>query len=323
MRMPIGAVKTTQEIRFVRKDGAVIVCELAPATEVEFEGAPARLLVGRDVTERKRLQDQLRLSERMAALGVLAAGVAHEINNPLSFAHMSVYAASEALTDPSEAARARAREALATAREGIERVRTIVGDLRTLSRADDDAVEEVDVHAVLDSTLGLAAAEVRARARVVRDYGNLPLVAGNRARLGQVFLNLLLNAADAMPATGSADGEIRLRTSVDGDGRIVVEVSDNGDGIAPDVLPRIFDPFFTTTSAGTGTGLGLSICHRIVTSLGGEISVQSRQRAPGAPRAARLYHLRAIGRRADRHGPPRRGGEGRLADPATADRRQL
>jgi CheY-like chemotaxis protein len=134
---------------------------------------------------------------------------------------------------------------------------------------------------------------MRHRASLVRDYGELPLVEANEASLGQVCLNLLINAAQAIPEGRVDDNEIRVTTYTDRDGRAVVEVRDTGGGIPPEIMGRIFDPFFTTKPIGLGTGLGLSICHRLVTSLGGEISVESevgvgsifRFAIPGAPRA--------------------------------------
>ncbi|HSN98324.1 MAG TPA: ATP-binding protein, partial [Candidatus Nanopelagicales bacterium] len=128
---------------------------------------------------------------------------------------------------------------------------------------------------ILDSATGLAANELRRRARIIRDYGHTPPAQGNRSRLGQVFLNLLLNAVDAVPEGRPDEHEIRIRTLTDELGRVIVEVSDTGAGIAAAHLGRVFDPFFTTKSPGKGTGLGLSICHHIITALGGEITVHS------------------------------------------------
>jgi CheY-like chemotaxis protein len=116
--------------------------------------------------------------------------------------------------------------------------------------------------------------EIRHRARLIKDYGDVPPALANEARLGQVFLNLVINAAHAIPEGRSERNEIRIATRRDSD-RVVVEIRDTGAGIAPDVLPRIFDPFFTTKAPGVGTGLGLAICHRIVSALGGSILVDS------------------------------------------------
>ena len=162
---------------------------------------------------------------------------------------------------------------LREAREGAERVRRIVQDLRTFSQAEADERRAFDPAPVLDSCLNMARAELRRRARVVRRYERTPRVFANDARLGQVVLNLLINAADAIAEGEPEKNEITLGTSVDAEGRVVIEVADTGAGIPRDVLDRIFEPFFRTGSGGRGSGLGLSVCHVIVSSLGGEITV--------------------------------------------------
>jgi CheY-like chemotaxis protein len=128
---------------------------------------------------------------------------------------------------------------------------------------------------VLESTLRMAFNEIRHRARLVKDYGQVPQVEGNESRIGQVFLNLIVNAAQSITEGRADKNEIRIVTRTDQQGRAVVEIRDTGSGIAPDALPRIFDPFFTTKPIGIGTGLGLSICHRIITSMSGEIQMDS------------------------------------------------
>jgi CheY-like chemotaxis protein/two-component sensor histidine kinase len=166
---------------------------------------------------------------------------------------------------------------LKDAREAADRVRMIVRDLKIFSRSGDEEQRgAVDVKRVLESSVRMAWNEIRHRARLVKDYGDIPAALGNESRLGQVFLNLIVNAAQAIPEGRTEDNEIRLTTVRRGD-RIVIEIRDSGAGIAPDVLPRIFDPFFTTKPAGVGTGLGLAICHRIVSDLGGAIAVESHE----------------------------------------------
>ena len=264
------------EYRVERPDGSLRRLEAGATQIVEFEGAPARLVVLRDVTDQYRLRDQLALAERMALLGRLAAGVAHEINNPLAYAHASLEVASRDLAKQGGAApAARLEELLARAREGTERVRGIVRDLKMLSRADDEPSEAVELPALLDSTIALAATAFRGKAQIVRTYGDAPRARATRGRLGQLFLNLLLNAADAIPDGAPDRHEIRVTTSRDALDRAVVEVADTGIGIQPEHAARVFDPFFTTKPAGAGTGLGLAICHGIVTQLGGEITFSS------------------------------------------------
>ncbi|MBS1120262.1 MAG: uncharacterized protein H6Q90_2490 [Deltaproteobacteria bacterium] len=273
--------------RVLRPDGTVRLLQSGTVQNVEFEGGPARLVVMRDITEHRRLEQQLALAERMASMGALAAGVAHEINNPLAYAHSSLEVASRELAQLADPVRtAGIAEALARAREGTARVRGIVRDLKTLSRGEDDGpFEAVDLPTLLDSTLALAASATSARARLVRSYGPVPRARATQARLGQVFLNLLLNAAEALPEGAPGRHEIRVSTSTDALGRAVVEIADTGSGIAPALAGRVFDPFFTTKPVGEGTGLGLAICHRLITRLGGTITFTSQ---PGAGTSFRI-----------------------------------
>jgi CheY-like chemotaxis protein/two-component sensor histidine kinase len=166
---------------------------------------------------------------------------------------------------------------LADSEDGVSRVRAIVRELDAFGRGDEHRLSAVDVNRALDVAIRIADAKIRQNAQLVKAYGTPPLANANELRLGQVFVNLLVNAADAYPASQrrSRPGEIRVRTGALPDGRAFAEVSDDGVGMTADVKSRIFDTFFTTKPVGAGTGLGLSICHRIVTSLGGEITVES------------------------------------------------
>jgi CheY-like chemotaxis protein len=159
------------------------------------------------------------------------------------------------------------------ARHGTERVSTIVRDLRAFARTDQESTTSVDLRRVLGSALRVASAQIDGVARVVEHYEPAPTVQGNAARLEQVFLNLLINAAQSFSSSPSPDNEIRVVVRSQGQ-RVISEISDNGAGIDPELLSRVFDPFFTT-KPGVGTGLGLPICHSIVTRLGGEIDVDS------------------------------------------------
>jgi signal transduction histidine kinase len=228
----------------------------------------------RDITQQRESEARLRLNERLAAIGMLAAGVAHEINNPLAFVSSNlgfIQTELRQLEQP-EGVWSELLEAVAEAREGAERMRLIVQSLQSLSRGDPVSSHPVELHEVLDTSIHLVRDKVCSRARLVRDYGELPQVQGNAVQLAQVFVNLLVNAAQAMPPSG---GEIRLRTRVHDGSRVVVEVRDTGCGISPENLERIFEPFFTTKPAGEGTGMGLPISHEIIRSLGGELSVES------------------------------------------------
>lgn len=257
----------------------------------------------RDLDENLRAlreaQSQLVHAGRMAAVGTLAAGVGHEINNPLAYIVSNLeFAITEAGAlgrelSPGTSAGKRLEDmdrALREALHGAERVRRIVRDLKTFSRGDEDARGAVDVHAVLDSTAKLAGNELSARARLVKQYGDSAWVDGNESRLAQVFLNLIINAAQALPEGQSATNEVRLVTRREGE-RVVVEVGDNGCGIPPDVMGRIFDPFFTTKPVGVGTGLGLALCHRFITAMGGDIGVESE---PGKGTVVRVTLRAAV-----------------------------
>lgn len=241
-----------------------------------------------DITEPRRLQAQLMVSDRMASVGTLAAGMAHEINNPLAavIANLDFIAESlgRSVPEPAPAGSPPPRDVwlreelkgpLEDAREAAQRVRFIVRDLKIFSRSpSDEPPTTVDVRPIIESSLRMAWNEIRHRAHLVKDFGPVPGVLANEARLGQVFLNLIVNAAQALPEGRAEHNEIRVRTRVDGS-RVVIEVSDTGPGIPPEIIGRIFDAFFTTKAVGVGTGLGLAICQRIVTDLRGELTVES------------------------------------------------
>jgi PAS domain S-box-containing protein len=236
------------------------------------------VLAFRDVTAQREMQEQLHISERMVSLGTLAAGIAHEINNPLAALIGNLDVLMEDMQRPPSQQfplSGFVDEVLRDVREAAEQVRLIVKDLKVFSRSDEDGRGPVDVQRLLESALRLAWNEVRHRARLVKEWQVVPPVIANEARLGEVFVNLIVNAAQAIPEGHADRNEIRLVTSLDGQGRVAIEVRDTGVGIPPEVRARIFDPFFTTKPVGVGTGLGLAICHRIVTELGGDITVAS------------------------------------------------
>ncbi len=230
-----------------------------------------------DVTDRREMERRLALADRLASIGTLAAGVAHEINNPLSYilSNLRFLSSELAALEALEPERlAEARKVTDEALEGAERVRRIVLDLHTFARPSDEQ-GPVDVHRLLDLAINIASNHIRFRARLVKDYGQIPPVHGDEARLSQVAVNLLINAAQAIPEGRPEHNEIRVVTRADPAGRLVIEVHDSGCGIPPELRSRVFEPFFTTKPVGTGTGLGLSICLGIVTSLGGEITMES------------------------------------------------
>jgi PAS domain S-box-containing protein len=283
-----------------------------------------------DITERKRMLARLQIADRMASIGTLAAGVAHEINNPLAYVIGNIqYALArlEALAGEGASAGAVGEavreciDALGDAQTGAQRVRDIVRDVKLFSRGEDERRAPVPLDRVLRAALALAENELRHRARVVLDVANVPPVLANESRLSQVFLNLLVNAAQAIPEGHADRNEVRLTARSSG-GKVAVEVRDTGCGIAREHRKRLFDPFFTTKAVGVGTGLGLPICHGIVTALGGEIEVESEQGKGSTFRvllpAAREEHgaPRAV-QREQRSEPPRR------SRPAGPDRRVL
>jgi PAS domain S-box-containing protein len=259
-----------------RKDGSMVLLE-ASSVPFEYEGLPAIVTMGRDVSAQKTLEAQLVQADRLAAIGTMAAGVAHEINNPLAYLILNLDWIARKLPgsahDPSSVDAL--IELLHEAHRGAERVASIVRELRTFARADGETRRRVDLAAVARSAIKIAGHEIRHRARVSTSFEPTGPVWANESRLEQVVLNLLLNAAHAMPEARAASNEIRVQVRPDGDASVVLEVCDNGEGIPAEVLPRIFDPFFTTKPRGVGMGLGLSICHGIVMSLGGQITVHS------------------------------------------------
>jgi signal transduction histidine kinase len=246
------------------------LARLLPAIERELREAAVR-------ADRRQIQEQLVVSDRMASLGTLAAGVAHEINNPLAAILANLEMALEELAAlPVDDRVARAVDSLRDSCDAALRVRDVTRDLKVFSRGDEHRLGPVDVRYVLESSLRMAQNEIRHRAELVRDYEDVPPVEANDTRLGQVFLNLVVNAAQALPE-GQADRQrIRVVIRPDPPGHVRVEVHDTGSGIPDHVVAHIFDPFFTTKPVGVGTGLGLAISHRIVTALGGEIAVSSK-----------------------------------------------
>jgi PAS domain S-box-containing protein len=248
----------------------------------------AVLAIDTDITGKKTLETQLMVSDRMASVGTLAAGVAHEINNPLAavMANLDYIADSLGRMTEGDVAsmspgmrdawiRDEIKTPLDDAVEAAQRVRFIVRDLKIFSRSPNDVARgPVNVETIMESSLRMAWNEIRHRANLVKRYGRVPEVEGNEARLGQVFLNLVVNAAQSLPPGQAEQNEIRVTTRVEGE-RVIIEVSDTGVGIPPQIIGRIFDAFFTTKAVGVGTGLGLAICQRIITDMGGALTVES------------------------------------------------
>jgi signal transduction histidine kinase len=250
------------------------LARLLPAIERELREASSRF-------EKKKIQEQLLISERMASVGLLAAGVAHEVNNPLAIVVSNLELASRQLSEMTAGSTSSERlgelaAQLRDAQEAAERVRLIVHDLKVFSRASDaESRGPVEIRGVLESAIRMASNEIRHRARLTRDCAEGILVNGNESRLGQVFLNLLVNAAHAIPEGHAESNEIKIVARAVSPDRVAIEIHDTGAGIPADVMPHIFEAFFTTKGTTVGTGLGLAICHRIVADHGGEITVES------------------------------------------------
>jgi two-component system NtrC family sensor kinase len=308
LRIP-GSKPIRVSLKCRRADGADVLtdCNIARVDDGNAEGFVVEM---QDISAWRKSEDelvwaqaQLMQQEKMASVGQLAAGVAHEINNPLGYVRSNLGTLSNYLCDVlrvidayQEAEHAETSETpvwvavrnvkrsvdleyvrkdmldlVAESQEGVRRMEKIVGDLKDLSRAEpDDDWALADLHLGLDSTLNIVNNEIKYKAIVKREYGDLPRVECRSSQLNQVFMNLLVNASQAI----TERGVIRVVTGVEGS-EVWIDIIDNGAGIAPELMARIFDPFFTTKPIGTGTGLGLSLSYRIVQRHRGRIEVDS------------------------------------------------
>lgn len=278
--------------RYLCKDGSYRWFEWRSIAQLDRRMVYA---AARDITEQKQLEESLRASleqekqlerqllfaDRMASIGTLAAGAAHEINNPLAAIAANLALILEELaglrsTIPPERL-TELTQMTTDATTAAETIRTVVHGLKTFSRIPDEQRSLIDVRTVLELSVRLTSHEIRQRACLVTDFGATPMVHADGARLGQVFVNLLVNASQAIPDGDSSGHEIRIITSTDAAGHAVIEIGDTGSGIPAASLGQVFDPFFTTKAVGVGTGLGLSICHNLVSSIGGSITVTSQE----------------------------------------------
>jgi len=278
----------------LKAGGQISVDDSASAIKDDKGRILGSVIVFRDVTERRKLEERLARSERLASLGTMAAGIGHEINNPLTYVVSNVAMAREALPGLLETLRGLAgsvvdaatvqgllatvtdlAECLQDAADGGERVRRIVLDLKKLTRAEPSQHALLDLPNVLEASIKMTDHAVRHHARVRKVLGTTPYVEADDGPLGQIFTNLLINAAEAI-GDGAADKhEITVTTFTDASGRAVVEIRDTGPGIPSEVMPRIFEPFFTTKPVGRGTGLGLSICHSLIAGLDGQLTAEN------------------------------------------------
>lgn len=303
-----------------------VACDLGPDGEqVGYTGTLS------DLTEYREVQNRLAMSERMASLGTLAAGVGHEINNPLTYLMCNLELAQSTLhtldfeadgARPGTRAqnhegRERALNLLRIAFEGSCRIRDIVQELRIFGRSDSEQVGVVDSVHCLETALSIALHQVRHRAHIVRDLAPVPQVRADETRLGQVFLNLIVNAAQSIPEGRAHQNRLTLSSRFEPESqRVIFSISDTGSGIAPELLGRIFDPFFTTKDVGEGSGLGLFLSQQTLRSYGGSIEVESE---PGRGSTFRVVlcpaNVSALAAQVEGHTSPRALASGSHASP--------
>ncbi|MFO0675888.1 MAG: PAS domain S-box protein [Polyangiaceae bacterium] len=286
VRQNIQANRTTPyEAYSIRKDGTPFPCEVR-GRAVTYRGLDARLVSIRDLTERKQMEASLMLADRLAAIGAMAASVAHDINNPLAYTLLNLEIARRNVGRSTTLAPSEKRQlddVLALAHEGADRVRTIVGELRAYARRSNEAPASVNLARSLAFACAIVEPELRQRAELKVSVADDVFVQGNETRIGQVFVNLLVNAFQAIPENGTRRHVVSVTATTvpdvsgfGGDHDVVrVEVTDDGAGIAPELIPHVFAPFVSTKSGTVGTGLGLAIAMGIVTSIGGTLDVRS------------------------------------------------
>lgn len=250
----------------------------------QLQGA---VMVFRDVGEKKKMQQQLELADRLASLGTMAAGTAHELNNPLTVVITNAGFISEELMQLKDDLKAthmrgltenriaRIFEALGDAQAAASRMGRIVADLRGFARPVEQEFKVMDLNRCIEWAVRATTHEFQHRAKLRTRFELAPPVSGDSSRVEQVLVNLLVNAAHAIAPGRADENEVCVSLRTDSRGFAVIEISDSGQGIRQADLQKIFEPFFTTKAAGSGTGLGLSICHGIVKSLGGNITVAS------------------------------------------------
>ncbi|MCA9668053.1 MAG: PAS domain S-box protein [Myxococcales bacterium] len=228
-----------------------------------------------DIRRRLELQASLAQADRMSNIGLLAAGVAHEINNPLTYVLSNLEQLYRELASHRENPACAEIFTLAEeALQGAQQMRDVTRALKTFSRADTQRREMASVNKVIDGVLKMAFNEIKYRAHLVKHYGDVPAIVADEGQLAQVFLNLIVNATHAIGEGDVAHNELSVSTRVEGN-YIVVAVRDTGSGIAPEHMPHIFEPFFSTKEVGVGSGLGLSICRNIVEQMGGRLDALS------------------------------------------------
>jgi len=290
-RIAGGDFTASNDLQTWRQDEAgalarAFECMLGRLYEHQLALARKNVLLGDQLAELRRTQEQLVVADRRISVGRLAAGVAHEVNNPLAYVRANLDFVASSLSSISHdrgggaerGARdlvAQVEQAIGDACHGTDRIRQIVQGLKSFSHSDDDRRERLRLSVPLEAAIAMAAGEIKQRARLVRCYQDAPEVEASEVRLSQVFLNLLINAGQAIPPGASDRHTVTVTIRTSADGCAVVEVQDTGCGIPHEIREKLFQAFFTTKPAGAGTGLGLSISQGIVHALGGRIEVES------------------------------------------------
>lgn len=306
------------ELTFPNRTGDWRWFQLRIGAVRDNSAASGCVIVARDITENKHNELQLMVADRMASVGTLAAGVGYEINNPLAavIANLDIAEQDLVALGSERSLPVDLIDAIRDARLSADRVRDIVRDLKVFSRMREDVRGAVNVENVLDSSLRLARNELRHRAKVQKFYQRVPRVDANEGQLGQVFLNIIVNAAQAIPEGNYANNTIRVTTELERD-LVVISIADTGVGMSPEVYRRLFTPFFTTKPAGVGTGLGLATSYRIISDYGGTIECQTelhkgttfRVKLPIAPE-----NLAPVPRKVHLASPPKRRGRVLIID---------
>ncbi len=264
-------ISVTFETRHRRKDGSLYDAEVS-ASGAMVGDEPMIFAVSRDITEKKAFQATLFQSDRLASMGLISAGVAHEINNPLAYMLCNLESLSNDLSHM-EWANGDVGSRITEALSGARRIQRIANTLGTFSRANHERVAPVNVAYALECALNMAFNEIKYRARLITNYSTTPNVLADEGSLSQVFLNLLINAAHAIPEGNPEENEIRVCTAVV-ENEVQVEISDTGSGVPKEYAAQIFEPFFTTRRTGVGSGLGLAISKNIISAFGGDIRMK-------------------------------------------------
>ena len=314
-KMATGRVRDL-EMRFKRPDGSIIWCSMSSVIQKNSPSGPYFITSLLDITRRKEMEEeksdlliQLTQTDKLASIGQLAAGIAHEINNPVGYVTSNLNSLEEYLADirklielnqtlaqdlketdlPDHLAKLTEKvtdyareididflqedmeELIKDCIDGLDRIKKIVIDLKDFAHPGKKDIEPVNINACIETTLNVAANELKYKTTVHKDLGDLPLIQGIPQQLNQVFLNILVNAAQAI----ETKGEIRIKTWLK-DNNVYLTISDTGCGIDPQHISKIFDPFFTTKEVGKGTGLGMNIAYNIIQQHGGSITVDSK-----------------------------------------------